>query len=101
MYECVSNVMREIRVRIIVQVMIVYTLYIVHTYEHYTLPPGNKTALVASFACACVRLRLFRFVFVCRLGVDVVVRSMLLKRNGTGILKSRGFEVVSIPRRNC
>ena len=55
---------------------------------------------MASVACACVRFRWFRFMLFSRLGVKVVVRSMLLKRNRTGILKSRGFEVVSIPRRN-
>ena len=43
-------------------------------------PPGEKqTALVASFACACVRFRLFRFVLFSSFGVDVVIMSTISK----------------------
>ena len=42
-------------------------------------PPGEKTALVASFACACARFRLFRFGRFSSLGVDVVIRSTIAK----------------------
>ena len=53
--------------------------YISYTRMNTTPSPRGKTALVASFACACVRFCWFRFVLFSSLGAAVFIRSTIAK----------------------
>ena len=84
----------------------IYHMYTRIIQEHYTLPPGENRHSWRRCVCVCS----FRFCFfVLLIGVSRMASLVVwwnrqkegAKRKRTnGILKSRRFEVVSIPRRN-
>ena len=85
-----------------------YIIYRTHVCTRTLHPLPREKNGARDVVCVCVcAFRLFCFALFEGLGVDGVVVGLMMSwgehtaENGTGMLKSRGFEVVSIPRRNC